>query len=96
MIDIPHLSRYYSLPEPTLETILHAPTVELVRTLLERISTRARQHEELESEKLKLDVELENAVRTADSKHRVLKGSVEKGLKEIADLRQKIQTEGEF
>ena len=93
-IDFPHLSSYFSIPEFTLRSSLDAPTAELVKSLLEKVSARAREHEEVESVKLKLDVELENAVRTVDTKSRLFKGSVEKGLKEITDLRQKLQTAG--
>ena len=95
-LDIPQLSSFCSLPQDSIETLLDAPTAELVRKLLENVSTKARECNELTSEKFKLGVELENAVRGAESKSRVLKGSVDKGLKEAADLRQKLQAEGEF
>jgi len=39
-------------------------------------------------------VELENAVRSGESKNRVLKGSIDKGVKEAADLKQKLRTQG--
>ena len=95
-LDIPQLSSFCSLPQDSIETLLDAPTAELVRKLLENVSAKAREYNELTSEKFKLGVELENAVRGAESKSRVLKGSVDKGLKEAADLRQKLQAEGEF
>ena len=41
-------------------------------------------------------VELENAVRAGESKSRLLKGSVDKGLKEAAELRNRLQQEGWF
>lgn len=93
-LDIRQLSSYFALPQTTITTILDAPTAELVQTLLTRISAKAREHDEVASEKLKLEVELENAVRTGETKNRVLKNSVDKGLKEISDLRQKLQVEG--
>ncbi|SLM33347.1 Tetratricopeptide, MLP1/MLP2-like [Lasallia pustulata] len=92
-LDIRQLSSYFALPQTTITTILDAPTAELVQTLLTRISAKAREHDEVASEKLKLEVELENAVRTGETKNRVLKNSVDKGLKEISDLRQKLQVE---
>lgn len=93
-IDVPYLVGYLSYPESSLNSLLDAPTIELVKVLLERVASKAREHEQAQSENLKLNVELENAVRTAESKRRVLKGSVEKGLKEVADLRKKLQAEG--
>ncbi|EER44027.1 filament-forming protein [Histoplasma capsulatum H143] len=90
-VDIPFLSSHYSIPETSLNTLSQNPTVELVNQLLESISTKAREAEELKSDKLRLDVELENAVRSGESKVKVLKNSVEKGLAEIASLRGKLQ-----
>ena len=93
-LDVPQLSSFCSLPQDSIKTLLDAPTVELVRRLLEHVSAKAREHNELTSEKFRLGVELENAVRGAESKSRVMKSSVDKGLKEAADLRQKLQAEG--
>ncbi|OJD23064.1 hypothetical protein ACJ73_05583 [Blastomyces percursus] len=90
-VDIPFLSSHYSIPEITLTTLSQNPTIELVNQLLENISTKARETEELKSDKLRLDVELENAVRSGESKVKVLKNSVEKGLAEISSLRGKLQ-----
>ena len=95
-LDVPQLSSFCSLPQDSIKTLLDTPTVELVRRLLENISAKAREFNELTSEKFRLGVELENAVRGAESKSRVLKSSVDKGLKEAADLRQKLQAEGKF
>ena len=93
-LDIPQLCSYFALPQTTITTILDAPTSELVRTLLDKVSAKAREHDEVTSEKLKLEVELENAVRTGETKNRVLKTSMGKSLKEVTDLRQKLQAEG--
>lgn len=93
-LDVTQLSSYCSLPQHSIDTLLDAPTAGLVRTLLENISVRAHEHNECASEKLKLGVELENAVRGGETKSRILKGSIDKGLKEVTDLRQKLQVEG--
>ena len=93
-LDVARLSSFCSLPQPTIDTLLDAPTADLVRTLLENLSLRIYEHNELASEKLKLGVELENAVRGGETKSRALKGSLDKGLKEATELRQKLQAEG--
>lgn len=93
-VDIPRLSSFCSLPQTSLTSLLETPTVDLVRTLLEHLSPRIREYDELKAEKLKLNVELENAVRGGESKSRVLKNSIDKGLREAAQLRQKLQEEG--
>ncbi|ODH19930.1 hypothetical protein ACO22_06041 [Paracoccidioides brasiliensis] len=91
VVDIPFLSSHYSILETTLTSLSQNPTVELVNQLLDSISTKARETEELRSDKLRLEVEFENAVRSGESKVKVLKNSVEKGLAEITSLRSKLQ-----
>ncbi|KAJ5567691.1 hypothetical protein N7535_006997 [Penicillium sp. DV-2018c] len=90
-IQLPYLSSHYALPESTLTTLTQAPTVELVNQLLESIGKKAHEFDELKADKLRLEVELENAVRSNESKVKVLKTSVEKGHGEVADLRKKLQ-----
>ena len=93
-LDIPQLASYCSVPETSIYTLLDQPTTELVRSLLEGLSTKAQEYNELKSEKLRVDVELESAVRGGESKNRVLKSSLDKAQKESVDLRQKLQAEG--
>ena len=93
-LDVTQLSSFCSLPQQSIDTLLDAPTASLVASLLKNISLKADEYNDVVSEKLKLSVELENAVRGSETKSRVLKGSVDKGLKEATDLRQKLQTEG--
>ena len=95
-VNLSQLSSFTSLPESTFSNLLSNPTSELVKTLLTQISSKAQEYETVKSENVKLGVEVENAVRTGDTKSRLLKGSVEKGLKEATDLRQKLQAEGRF
>lgn len=88
-IELPYIASHYSISESTLSTLTQAPTVELVNQLLESIFTKAREFDDLKSDKLRLDVELENAVRSSDSKIKVLKNSVQKSHTEVEDLRKK-------
>ena len=93
-LDVAQLSSFCSLPQQSIDTLLDAPTTSLVTSLLKNISVKADEYSDIVSDKLKLSVELENAVRGSETKSRVLKGSVDKGLKEATDLRQKLQAEG--
>ncbi|KUL92200.1 hypothetical protein ZTR_02703 [Talaromyces verruculosus] len=90
-VEIPFLASHYGIAEDILTTLSQAPTVDLVNQLLESITVKARESDELKSDKLRLEVELENAVRASESKIKVLKGSVEKGLNETATLRTRLQ-----
>lgn len=93
-IELPYLASHYSIAEATLNTLTQAPTVELVNQLLESITKKARDHDELQSDKLRLEVELENAVRSSDSKIKVLKNSVEKAHAEVEETRKKLHESG--
>lgn len=93
-VELPYLATHYSLPESTLSSLVETPTVELVNELLQSLTSKAREFDELKSDKLRLEVELENAVRSSDSKIKVLKGSIEKGHAELEELRKKLHEAG--
>ena len=95
-VELPYLSAHYSVPQATLTTLTEAPTVDLVNQLLEAISKKARENDELKSDKLRLEVELENAVRSGESKIKVLKASVEKGHAEVENLRRDQKESGKW
>jgi nucleoprotein TPR len=89
-----YLSGYLGLPQQAIETIIDAPTAQLVQQLLDAVALKAREHEELQADKLRLDVEFENAVRSVETKNQSLKATVEKSLKEVNDIREKLTAEG--
>lgn len=93
-VDVGYLAASYSVPEPTLQSLLSGPTVELVQSLLVQIEAKAREYDELKSEKLRSDVELENAIHEGETRQRALKASADKALKEVEELRQKLSQEG--
>jgi nucleoprotein TPR len=93
-VDVGYLAASYSVPEPTIQSLLSAPTVELVQSFLAQIETKAREYDELRSEKLRSDVELENAIRSSDTRARSLKASADNAIKEAEELRQKLSQEG--
>jgi nucleoprotein TPR len=96
VVSVAYLSSYLSVPETTLVTLVDEPTKELVNAVLQAVTARAREHDEANANKLHLEVELENAVRTGDSRTRSLKASVEKGLNGLAELREKLKEEGKI
>jgi nucleoprotein TPR len=93
-VDAGYIAQAYSVPEPTITSLLDAPTAEHVRALLAKIEEKAREFEEAQAEKLRTDVELETAVRNGNARAKQLKDSVEKGLKEVEELRKKLAAEG--
>lgn len=93
-VALPYLSTQYGIPEATLSTLTQAPTVDLVNQLLQSITKKAHDFDELKSDKLRLEVELENAIRSNDSRVKVLKSTVEKSHADVEELRKKLHESG--
>ncbi|KAF9699942.1 hypothetical protein EKO04_001551 [Ascochyta lentis] len=92
-VDVGYLAASYSVPDTTFQSLLSAPTVELVQSLLVQIEAKAREHDDLKSEKIKVDVELEAAVQGGEARARNLKAAAEKAQKETEQLQQKLARE---
>lgn len=95
-LDIRVLSAFTTVPEASLTSLLNSPTTELVQSLLNGIESRAKEHEQSKSQKVRLEVELETVVRTKESKTKVLQNSRDKALAESSKLRVELQTSGMF
>ncbi|KAI9725925.1 MAG: hypothetical protein M1828_002252 [Chrysothrix sp. TS-e1954] len=89
-IDVPYLSSYTSVPEPSLETLINNPTTDLVTSFLQTLVEKAQDHDRLKSERLRQDVELENAVRAGDTRAKGLKSTADNALQEVESLRKQI------
>jgi nucleoprotein TPR len=95
-LDVDLLSAYLSLPQQTLISVLDSPTTELVRSVLEAITAKAREHQELAADKLHVDIELENAVRSSETRIEGLRASLEKSQKTVEETRTKLKEEGKY
>lgn len=93
-VDVGYVAASYSIPEATVQSLLSAPTVELVQSLLTQIEAKAREYDDLKSQKLRSDVELESAIHNAEARTRTLKATADKAQKEAEELRQKLAQEG--
>lgn len=93
-VDTAYIAASYAIPETTIDSLLESPTKELVQSLLQQLENKAKEFEQIQAEKLRSDVELENAVRGTESRTRSLKASVDKGLKENQELRTKLNEAG--
>ncbi|CAO2655700.1 Nn.00g045030.m01.CDS01 [Neocucurbitaria sp. VM-36] len=92
-VDVGYLAASYSVPETTFHSLLSEPTVELVQSLLTQIEVKARAYDDLQSEKIRTDVELEAAVQSGEQRARALKATAEKAQNEAKELRQKVAQE---
>jgi len=95
VLDTAVIASSFEIEEPKIQSLLDAPTAELVRDFLISLTVKAEEFDEAKAEKLRKDVELENTLRSNESRVKTLKTSVNKGLKEIEDLRRTISTQGE-
>ena len=93
-LDLPQLSSFCSVPQASLNTLIDAPTADLVQQLLGKVLDKANDFRSLQSENLRLSVESEAAVRGHESKTKVLKSQLEKSHKELATFQQKLQDQG--
>ena len=94
ILDVDYLSAYLSLPQQTLTSVIESPTSELVRSVLAAITAKAREHDELAADKIRVDIELENAVRSSETRIDGLRASVEKAQKTVEEVRTKLKEEG--
>ncbi|CAN9354730.1 unnamed protein product [Alternaria alternata] len=92
-VDVGYLAASYSVPETTLQSLLSEPTIELVQTLLTQIEAKARAYDDLQSDKIRTDVELEAAIQGGEQRARVLKATAEKVQKEAEELKKKLVQE---
>ena len=96
VLDVDYLSAYLSVPQQVLNSVIDAPTAELVRSVLEAVTAKAREHNELAADKYRVDVELENAVRSSETRIEGLRANVEKAQKTVEEVRTKLKEEGIF
>ena len=92
-LDVEYLSAYLTVPAQTLTVVVDEPTAELVRLVLEAVTAKAREHDELAADKLRVDIELENAVRSSETRIEGLRASLEKAHKTTEDVRTKLNEE---
>ena len=95
-VDVNYLSGYLHLPQDTISTALDGPTTELVRSVLEAVTIKAREHDVLVADKYRVDIELENAVRSSETRIEGLRASVEQGQKTVEEVRTQLREEGYY
>jgi len=93
-VDTAAISSSFVFEEPKLQTLLDAPTTDLVREFLVSLTVKAQEFDDAKAEKLRSDVELENTLRNNESRVKSLKASANKNLKEIEELRKSLSVQG--
>ena len=94
VVDTAAIASSFAYEEPKLQSLLDAPTAELVKEFLVSLTNKAQEFDDAKADKLRSDVELENTVRSNESKTKAMKSTVNKGLKEIEELRKNLSAQG--
>ncbi|KAF2220726.1 hypothetical protein BDZ85DRAFT_251994 [Elsinoe ampelina] len=92
LVETAVIASSFAIEEEKLQTVLDAPTADLVRDLLATFTVKAQEFDEAKAEKLRADVELENTVRNNEAKSKAVKASLSKSQKEVETLRKTVNT----
>lgn len=91
--EISRISSFYTLEQQNLTELLD-PSNSFIPVLYRAMLAKAVQFDELRNAKLRVDVELEQAVRTADTRVRTMKTQLDSALQETQELRAKSNASG--
>ncbi len=95
MLDVGYLSTYLGLPPTTLNAVIDAPTADLLQNIFNVVIVKAREHDVLLADKLRQDIELENAVRAAETRVAGLRSSLDKAQQTVEECRTELNAERE-
>ena len=93
-VDVGYIAGHLGLDQPVLTSLTSQPTIDLVAQVLQAVAAKAHEFDVLYAEKLRTDIELENAVRGAESRSQASKETTEKALKDVEEARQALKEEG--
>ncbi|EPS42735.1 hypothetical protein H072_3269 [Dactylellina haptotyla CBS 200.50] len=87
--DVPKISAFLEIPQVTIESLAGISEA-FVTTILEALTSKARLHDEVKADKLRLEVELEQNARTANARVNSMKNRMETAQAETQDLRKQV------
>ena len=93
-VDVGYIAGHLGLDQPVITNLTTEPTTELVATVLKAVAAKAEEFNTLYADKLQTDIELENAVRSSESRSQAAKATSDKALKDVEEARQKAKEEG--
>lgn len=89
--DLGYIAGHLGLEQDGLTTLAADTNLS---SLLKAVETKAKEFDELYSEKLRVDIELENAVVGSEARCQTFKATADKAMKEVEEVRQKLKDEG--
>lgn len=94
-VDVGFLSAHLGVSAETLTSVTTDPTADLVIAVLQVVVAKADEFNNLYSEKIRVDIELEAAVHSSEARTQQFKSTADKALKDVEEVRQKLKDEGE-
>ncbi|KND88643.1 Nucleoprotein TPR [Tolypocladium ophioglossoides CBS 100239] len=92
-VDVGYIAGHLGLDQPAVAALTTEPTVDLVSALLQAVAAKAHEFDTLYAEKLQTDIELENAVRSSESRSQTSRATADKALKDVEEARRKLKEE---
>jgi len=87
-LDAARLATFLSVSSEDIRS-LASITEAYIASILQAVVAKANEFDELKADKLRVEVELEQSVRTADSRVKSMKGQLDLALAETQELRMK-------
>ncbi|SPO04746.1 related to myosin-like protein [Cephalotrichum gorgonifer] len=88
--DLGYIAGHLGLEHDGLTSLATDPNL---ASLLKAVETKAHEFDDLYSEKLRVDIELENAVVGSEARCQSFKATAEKAMKEVEEVREKLKDE---
>lgn len=95
-VDIGYIAGHLGLDQPVLTSLTTEPTADVVAAVLQAVASKAHEFDTLYADKLQTDIELENAVRSSETRSQASKSTADKALKDVEEARQQLREEGEL
>ncbi|KAL5621939.1 hypothetical protein BROUX41_005884 [Berkeleyomyces rouxiae] len=89
-VDTAYLAGHLGLPVTSVDAL---PSDEATVAFLKAVAAKAKEFDDLYSSKIRVDIELENAVIGSESRCQSFKATADKALKEVESLNQKLKDE---
>ena len=93
-VDVPFLSGHLGVPQEAIASLIASAAADLASVVFGAVASKAREFDSLYAEKLKVDIELENAVVSSETRCQSFKATADKALKDVEALRQQLKEEG--
>lgn len=93
-IDVGYLAAHLGVPQDNISTVVTSPTTDLVTALLSAFAAKAYEFDELYTQKVQLEVQLETSVRGAEAQRDASNERAAQALRELEEIRTKLKEEG--